>query len=58
MRGNKLGLTKLSDQDVEQYKWNLFIIRVDEAIKGRHSDIRDDWEFAETIADEGAFQAA
>ena len=58
VRGNKLGLTKLSDQDVEQYKWNLFIIRVDEAIKGRHSDIRDDWEFAETIADEGAFQAA
>ena len=58
VRGNKLGLAKLTDQDVEQYKWNLFIIRVDEAIKGRHAAIRDDWDFAETIADEGAFNAA
>jgi len=58
VRGNKLGVAKLNDQDIEQYKWNLFIIRVDEAIKGRHAAIRDDWDLAETIADEGAFNAA
>ena len=56
VRSNKLGLNKLSDQDVEQYKWNLFIIRVDEAIDGRHADIRASGDLSETIADEGHFR--
>ena len=56
VRGNKLGLSKLSDQDIEQYKWNLFIMRVDEAIDGRHADIRANWDLSETIADEGHFR--
>ena len=57
VRAGKMGLTALSDQQIEQYKWNNFIVKVDKAIDGKHGDVRSNPELAEEIARSAALKA-
>lgn len=56
VRGGKMGLDRLSAQDIEQLKWNHFIVLVDRVIDGRHQALRDDPGVAETFAKDPAFR--
>ena len=58
-RGVKLGLAKLTDAQMEQMKWNVFIVLVDRALGNNHLKVRADESLCDGLIDTtDAFQKA
>lgn len=50
-RAVKVGLGKLNDAQMEQTRWNAFIILVDRALGNNHLKIRDDEALCDSLID-------
>ncbi|MGB1159729.1 MAG: hypothetical protein ACPG40_00835 [Alphaproteobacteria bacterium] len=58
-RGVKMGLGKLNEAQMEQMRWNAFIILVDKALGNNHLKVRADDSLCDGLIDEAeGFKAA
>jgi len=56
-RYSKIGIVNLSQQQLDELRWSLFICHVDEVISGRHMHLRNNVDELEALCDNQAFKA-